>query len=85
MPRRDDTTWQRTAEGQRAHVDAYAHWLAIEGAARKYGHTLGAAFLVLLARRLMVVDVDKDGATPDATTAWRRVEGWARQGQKAAA
>jgi hypothetical protein len=85
MPRRDDTSWQRTAEGQAEHVKGYTHWLAIEGSARKYGFSLGHEFLVLLAKRLTVVDVDKDGATPDAATAWRRVEGWARQGQKVAA
>lgn len=85
MPRRDDTTWTLSAKGQDEHVKGYTHWLAIEGSARKWGTPLGVGFRVLLARRLMVVDVDKDGATPDATTAWRRVEGWARQGQKAAA
>lgn len=80
-----DESWKLTLEGQRAHVDGYGHWRAIEGAAQKHGSELGYAFLALLARRLMVVDEDSDGARPTAATAWSRVEGWWRAGQVAEA
>jgi len=83
--KRRDTSWQLTPEGQRAHVEGYGHWRAIEGAAKAYGSELGYAFLALLARRLMVVDEDSDGARPTAATAWSRVEGWWRAGQTAEA
>lgn len=77
---RRDTAWQHDPAAWPEHVAGYTCRVAIMGAARKHGERLGIAFRVLLVRRLMAVDVDRDGGRPDGATATRLVEGWHQQG-----
>ena len=73
-----ESAWQRDPRLWSAHVEGYAHRRAIEASARKHGAALGAAFCELLAARLVVVDVDHDGARPTLETARALVAQWAR-------
>ena len=75
---RDD--WRFYPAQWAEHVDGYTHRRAVEAAARKHGRALGCSFLVLLARRLRVVDV-RDGMTLDGATAWALVERWSVEGR----
>ena len=76
------SAWRNDPRTQAAHVDEYEHRRAIEASARKHGATLGAAFRELLAARLVVVDVDRDGLRPTIETARRLVEAWSGEGVK---
>lgn len=75
--------WQRTAEGQREHVEGYAHRRAIEGAARKHGATLDG-LCELLAARLVVVDVGPDGSRLTLASARGLVARWSAEGPRVA-
>ncbi len=81
----EDTTWRRTRDGWGEHIrERYHHPLAIKGAAMKY--RLGPLWVDDLARRLVdVTPPDADGARLTPTSAWKRVEGWYRAGEVAAA
>ena len=76
------SAWQRDPRLWAIHADDYKHRNAIMGSARKHGATLGAAFRELLAARLVVVDVDRDGLRPTIETARRLVEAWSGEGVK---
>jgi hypothetical protein len=65
---------------QMARIAEYAHRKAIEHAARKHGH-LGPLYRTALVRRLIAVDVDRDGATLDAAQAHHLVERWHDEGE----
>ena len=73
------SAWRNDPRTQAAHVDEYEHRRAIEASARKHGATLGAAFRELLAARLVVVDVDRDGLRPTIETARRLVDAWSAE------
>lgn len=73
------SAWQRDPRLWSAHVEDYAHRNAIMGSARKHGAALGAAFREILAARLVVVDVDRDGLRPTIETARRLVDAWSAE------
>jgi hypothetical protein len=72
-----DDEWWTATETMAAHVAGYPNARAVEGAARRYGTTLGEGFLDLLARRLRDVSADRDGALLSLPDASRRVREWA--------
>lgn len=75
-----ESAWQRDPRLWAIHAKGYTCRRAVENAARK--HNLGAAWREILAVRLVVVDVDRDGLRPTMETARSLVETWAREGQR---
>ena len=69
--------WRNDPRTQAIHAEGYACRRAVENAARK--HDLGAAWREILAARLVVVDVDRDGLRPTIETARRLVEAWSAE------
>ena len=76
------SAWQRDPRLWAIHAEGYEHRNAIMGSARKHGATLGPEFREILAARLVVVDVDRDGLRPTIETARRLVEAWSGEGVK---
>jgi hypothetical protein len=72
-----ESAWQRDPRLWAIHAEGYACRRAVENAARK--HNLGAAWREILAARLVVVDVDRDGLRPTMETARRLVETWSAE------
>jgi hypothetical protein len=69
-----------------AHVATLSNTFAVRGSVTKHGGTLGIAYRVLCARRLVVVTpADRDGARLTLSSAWTRVEGWHEAAQIATA
>lgn len=79
-----ETSWQNDPAQWRAHVAKYNHRRAIEASARKHGQSLGAEFRALLVARLVIVDVDRNGAHLAHETATRLVEAWSLEGKTSA-
>lgn len=75
--------WRSDPRLWEPHVDTYSHRKAVESAARKHGLVLGDNFVALLVARLTVVDVDRWGARPTPSQAWRTVTRWAADGPRA--
>lgn len=85
MPK-PDTTWQRDPALWPEHVAKLANPFAVRGSVTKHGGTLGIAYRVLCARRLVAVTpADRDGARLTLASAWARVEGWHEAAQIATA
>ena len=76
------SAWRNDPRLWAIHVDDYKHRNAIMGSARKNGATLGAEFRELLAARLVVVDVDRDGLRPTMETAKALVASWSADGPR---
>ena len=70
------SAWRNDPRLWAIHADDYKHRNAIMGSARKHGATLGPEFREILAARLVVVDVDRDGLRPTIETARRLVDAW---------
>lgn len=86
MTRPADTTWQHDPARWPEHVGTLASPFAVRGSVTKHGGTLGIAYRVLCARRLVAVtEPDRDGARLTLSSAWTRVEGWHEAAQIAAA
>jgi hypothetical protein len=86
MTRPADASWQRDTALWPAHVATLPSTFAVRASVRKHGATLGIAYRVLCARRLVTVTPpDRDGATLTPLGAWRLVEGWHEAEQIAAA
>ena len=71
------SAWRKDPRLWGIHAEGYACRRAIENAARK--HDLGAAWREILAARLVVVDVDRDGLSPTIETARRLVDAWSAE------
>lgn len=72
-----DDEWWTATETMAAHVAGYPNARAVEGAAKRYGTSLGEGFLDMLARRLRDVSADRDGAMLSLPDASKRVREWA--------
>lgn len=79
---RRDADWRRDPRLWEVHVDGYGHRRAVEASARKHGVALGESFCALLAARLVLVDVGRDGSRPTPAQAWRSVQRWAAEGPR---
>lgn len=73
--------WQTDGRLMEHHVDTYRHRRAVERAARKHGARLGDSYRMLLAIRLRLVDVDRDGAAPPLMACVRLVARWSAEGR----
>jgi hypothetical protein len=73
-----ESAWQHDPRLWPIHAEGYACRRAVENAARK--HNLGAAWREVLAARLVVVDVDRDGLRPTMDTARNLVVRWSESG-----
>ena len=86
MTRSADTTWQHDPALWPEHVATLTNVFAVRGSVTKHGGTLGIAYRVLCARRLVAVtEPDRDGARLTLSSAWARVEGWHEAAQIATA